>query len=151
MADRPNVIFILSDDQGPWAMGCAGNDEIETPNLDRLAATGMRFDNFFCASPVCSPARATLLTGRIPSQHGVHDWLAAGNTVAKYEPARSGELTEYLRGQPGYTDFLAGAGYRCFIVVRPRVMGCRGQPAVAGQHRRLEGTLSDICHRCLIV
>ena len=115
MADRPNVIFILSDDQGPWALGCAGNDEIETPHLDRLAATGMRFDNFFCASPVCSPARATLLTGRIPSQHGVHDWLAAGNTLAKYEPAREGQLIEYLKGQPGYTDFLAKAGYRCGI------------------------------------
>ncbi|MCF7855909.1 MAG: sulfatase-like hydrolase/transferase, partial [Candidatus Pacebacteria bacterium] len=60
-----NILFILSDDQGAWAMGCAGNNEIETPNLDRLAAAGMRFDNFFCASPVCSPARATLLTGRI--------------------------------------------------------------------------------------
>ena len=114
-AIRPNILFILSDDQGAWAMGCAGNDEIETPNLDRLAATGMRFENFFCASPVCSPARATLLTGRIPSQHGVHDWLAAGNTTAHYEPARNGELIEYLDGQTGYTDLLAAAGYQCGI------------------------------------
>ena len=75
----------------------------------------MRFDNFFCASPVCSPARATLLTGRIPSQHGIHDWIAAGNTTAKYEPARAGELVEYLRDQPGYTDILAEAGYACGI------------------------------------
>ena len=45
--ERPNIIFFLSDDQGPWAMGCAGNTEIRTPNLDRLAATGMRFENFF--------------------------------------------------------------------------------------------------------
>lgn len=112
---RPNVLFILSDDQGPWAMGCAGNPEIETPNLDRLAAEGLRFDNFFCASPVCSPARATLLTGRIPSQHGVHDWIAAGDTIAKYEPARNGELIEYLKGQTGYTDILSGSGYRCGI------------------------------------
>jgi arylsulfatase A-like enzyme len=110
-----NILFILSDDQGAWAMGCAGNDEIETPNLDRLAETGMRFENFFCASPVCSPARATLLTGRIPSQHGIHDWLAAGNTTAAYEPERNGELTEYLVGQPGYTDYLAAAGYDCGI------------------------------------
>ena len=110
-----NVLFILSDDQGPWAMGCAGNSEIETPNLDRLAATGMRFENFFCASPVCSPARATLLTGRIPSQHGVHDWIAAGDTIAKYEPARNGELIEYLKDQPGYTDLLSAAGYHCGI------------------------------------
>ena len=96
-------------------MGCAGNPEIETPNLDRLAATGIRFENFFCASPVCSPARATLLTGRIPSQHGVHDWIAAGDTIAKYEPTRNGELIEYLKDQTGYTDILAEAGYSCGI------------------------------------
>ncbi|MCB0063058.1 MAG: sulfatase-like hydrolase/transferase [Caldilineaceae bacterium] len=113
--NRPNILFIFSDDQGAWALGCAGNHEIETPNLDRLAATGMRFENFFCASPVCSPARATLLTGRIPSQHGVHDWLAAGNTTSQYEPARNGELIEYLQGQVGYTDLLAAAGYQCAL------------------------------------
>jgi arylsulfatase A-like enzyme len=113
MKRQPNIVLVLSDDQGPWAMGCAGNREISTPNLDRLAAAGMRFENFFCASPVCSPARATLLTGRIPSRHGVHDWLAAGNTTAKYEPAGNGRLIEYLRGIPGYTDHLAAAGYRC--------------------------------------
>ena len=111
----PNILFILSDDQGPWALRCAGNTEIDTPNLDRLAATGMRFENFFCSSPVCSPARATLLTGRIPSQHGVHDWLAAGNTTAKYEPAGNGQLAEYLKGQTGYTDVLSDSGYRCGI------------------------------------
>lgn len=115
LPDRPNILFILSDDQGAWALGCAGNREIETPHLDRLAAMGTRFENFFCASPVCSPARATLLTGRIPSQHGIHDWLAAGNTRAKYEPERDGELTEYLKGETGYTDLLAGAGYTCGI------------------------------------
>ena len=59
MPDRTNVVFILTDDQGPWAMGCAGNGEIRTPNLDRLAEQGTRFENFFCTSPVCSPARAT--------------------------------------------------------------------------------------------
>ena len=43
---RPNIVFILSDDQGAWAMGCAGNHDIRTPNLDRLAAGGVRFDEF---------------------------------------------------------------------------------------------------------
>lgn len=108
---QPNVLFILTDDQGPWAMGCAGNTEIVTPNLDRLAATGIRFDNCFCTSPVCSPARASLLTGRIPSQHGVHDWLASGNSPL--EPHRNGRLVEYLQGQRGYTEDLAEAGYTC--------------------------------------
>lgn len=103
--ERPNVLFILADDQGAWALGCAGNPEIRTPNLDRLAASGARLTRFYCASPVCSPARASLLTGRIPSQHGVHDWLRAGNVGA-------GALG-YLDGQRAYTEVLAEAGYEC--------------------------------------
>lgn len=104
-AKQPNVVFILSDDQGPWALGCAGNKEIQTPHLDRLAARGMRFENFFCTSPVCSPARASLLTGRIPSQHGVLDWLHEGETAER--------PIEYLAGQTAYTDILAAHGYTC--------------------------------------
>ena len=79
MSQHPNILFILTDDQGAWAMGCAGNHELKTPNLDRIAASGMRFENFFCVSPVCSPARASIYTGKIPSQHGIHDWLAKGH------------------------------------------------------------------------
>lgn len=112
-AKHTNIIVVLTDDQGYWAMGCAGNKEIRTPNLDRLAATGTRFDNFFCTSPVCSPARASILTGRIPSQHGVHDWLKAGNSTIEKE--RNGKLIEYLKGQPAYTDILAEHGYTCGI------------------------------------
>ena len=104
---KPNILVILSDDQGSWAMGCAGNPEIRTPNLDALAASGMRFENFFCTSPVCSPARASLLTGRIPSQHGIHDWIKEGNVGER--------ALEYLAGQPAYTDFLASQGYSCGI------------------------------------
>jgi arylsulfatase A-like enzyme len=111
--DRPNIIFILTDDQGAWAMGCAGNSEIRTPTLDRLAETGTRFENFFCTTPVCSPARASLLTGRIPSQHGVHDWLRAGNSTADHESPEQGALIEYLKDCRGYTDDLAAAGYEC--------------------------------------
>ncbi len=101
----PNIVVILTDDQGPWAMGCAGNPEIQTPNLDRLAASGIRFENFFCVSPVCSPARASLLTGRIPSQHGIHDWLLGG--------LGKDDAVDYLGGQTAYTEILAGHGYAC--------------------------------------
>jgi len=105
---RPNVLFILSDDQGPWAMHCAGNADIVTPTLDAIAASGVRFTDFFCASPVCSPARASLLTGDIPSRHGVHDWIRAGNTGA--------ERIDYLAGQTLITDVVGAAGYRCGLV-----------------------------------
>ena len=105
--DRPNVLFILSDDQGQWAAGCYGNPEIRTPNLDRIAATGMRFDSFFVATPVCSPSRATLFTGRIPSQHGVHDWLSGGNCGE--------DAIRFMKGQTAYTDVMAEHGIRCGI------------------------------------
>ena len=99
----PNVLVIMTDDQGPWAMGCAGTPELDTPTLDRIAAEGMRFSNFFCASPVCSPARATFLTGRMPSAHGVHDWLKV--TWCGRDRPR-----EYLDGLKGFTDHLAAPG-----------------------------------------
>ena len=103
--NRPNIVFILSDDQGPWAAGCYGNAEIRTPAIDRIAQTGMRFDNFFVATPVCSPSRATFLTGRIPSQHGVHDWIREGNV--------GDSAAAYLAGEVAYTDILADNGWVC--------------------------------------
>ncbi|GKX29366.1 arylsulfatase A family protein [Vallitalea longa] len=104
---KPNIIFILSDDQGAWAMRCAGNKEIYTPNLDELSNTGIRFDNFFCTSPVCSPARASILTGKIPSQHGVHDWLNEGKNEEN--------TREYMKEQLTYVDILKENGYNCGI------------------------------------
>ncbi|MGC9468572.1 MAG: sulfatase-like hydrolase/transferase [Anaerolineae bacterium] len=114
--ERPNIVFVLTDDQGHWAMGCAGNEEVQTPNLDRIAAMGMRFDDFFCASPVCSPARASILTGRIPSQHGVHDWIRKGNLDSERTPGSGwGDDREirYLQGLRTYTDVLSENGYVC--------------------------------------
>ena len=106
--NRPNIVFILSDDQGAWAMNCAGTPELKTPNLDRLADTGIRFENFFCASPVCSPARASILTGQIPSQHGVQDFLRAGNGV---NVDGDDKTIQYLEGRTTYTELLAENGY----------------------------------------
>lgn len=116
--ERPNVVAVLTDDQGYWALGSAGNPEVQTPNLDRIAALGMRFDNFFCASPVCSPARASILTGRMPSQHGVHDWLRKGNLKGEKTPGLGwgdDREIEYLKGMPAYTEALAASGYVCGI------------------------------------
>ncbi len=71
----PNVVFILIDDLG-WAdLGCYGSTFYETPNLDRLAAQGALFTNAYAASPVCSPTRASLLTGKYPSTVGVTQYI----------------------------------------------------------------------------
>lgn len=113
---RPNIIFILTDDQGAWALGAAGNQEVLTPNLDHLASEGIYCPNFFCASPVCSPARASILTGMTPSQHGVHDWIRSGNLPAEQCPKPFMDdiaAIEYLAGLSTYTQHLAQNGYVC--------------------------------------
>jgi len=71
----PNVVLIFSDNHPAWMMGCSGNPEAFTPNLDRLADGAVRFENAFCPNSLCSPCRASVLTGLMPSQHGVHTWL----------------------------------------------------------------------------
>ena len=113
----PNILIIMSDDQGPWAMNCAGTPELQTPTLDRLAREGLRFENFFCASPVCSPARASFLTGRIPSQHGIHDWISHGCLHDPQGRTWHGpeESIKYLHGMTAFTDVLSDNGYTCGI------------------------------------
>ena len=101
---RTNIVFILSDDQGVWAAGCYGNPEIRTPNIDRLAATGMRFENFFTTIPVCSASRASFLTGRMPSQHGVHDFVLGGANAGP-------DGISFLADEICYTDVLSEHGW----------------------------------------
>jgi arylsulfatase A-like enzyme len=74
---RPNVIFILIDDLGYGDLGCTGNKDVPTPNIDRLAAEGTLFTRFYVASPVCSPSRVAFTTGQYPARRGFHSYLAA--------------------------------------------------------------------------
>jgi|SaaInlStandDraft_1057018.scaffolds.fasta_scaffold25616_2 arylsulfatase A len=69
--EKPNFIIIFTDDQGYNDLGCFGSANIKTPNIDRMSSMGMRLTNFHVASPVCSPSRAALLTGRYPARSGV--------------------------------------------------------------------------------
>lgn len=69
---RPNILMILCDDLGYSDLGCYGNRVIQTPNLDKLASRGVRFTQFYVTSPVCSPTRAALMTGRYPQRFGIH-------------------------------------------------------------------------------
>lgn len=101
--DPPNMVVFLTDDHAQWALGCYGNAELQTPNIDFLAAEGMVFENACTPSPVCSPARASFFTGLLPSSHGVHDWL------------------DERVGHPGLHartigEVLQGCGYTCAMV-----------------------------------
>jgi arylsulfatase len=79
---KPNIIYILADDLGYGELGCYGQDKIETPNIDKLAETGMRFTNHYSGSAVCAPSRCNLLTGLHPGHaviRGNHEWGERGN------------------------------------------------------------------------
>lgn len=73
-ADRPHIVLVMADDQGWGDMAYNGHPHLKTPNFDKAAAAGLRFDRFYAAAPVCSPTRASVLTGRHPNRMGVFKW-----------------------------------------------------------------------------
>jgi arylsulfatase A-like enzyme len=99
---RPNIVFILADDLGTMDLGCYGSRFYETPNLDRLAARGMRFTQAYAACPVCSPTRASILTGKYPARVGVTDYI---NPPGNNQPAKWTRNTRLLPA--AYRDRLA--------------------------------------------
>lgn len=105
----PNLLLIQTDDHGQWALGCYGSREIRTPSLDHLAATGVRMCNAFTPSPMCSPGRASLWTGRIPSQHGLHNALAEHVPAVRSVRWLEGERTlAHIFREAGYVTGLSG-------------------------------------------
>ena len=73
MPSSQNVLLILSDEHRPDALGCAGHPHVQTPNLDSLAAEGVRFTNTYCSSPICVPSRASFATGQYIHEIGFWD------------------------------------------------------------------------------
>jgi arylsulfatase A-like enzyme len=111
---RPNIVLILADDLAAWMLGCYGNKEIRTPNIDTLARGGVRFLNHFVCTPICSASRATLFTGRVPRQHGIHDFLTA-QPIADPPQGQAAPPESFAR-EVMLSDVLSGAGYRCGYV-----------------------------------
>ncbi|QDU74385.1 Choline-sulfatase [Bremerella volcania] len=119
-AAKPNIVIVLTDDQAPWAFGSAVRSgqyrevpTAATPNLDRLASEGAVFRNFFCTTPVCSPARASFMTGRYASELGIPDFIPQpGHKL--YDPKHE------VRMDPDSTitiaELLKKAGYRTGLV-----------------------------------
>ena len=99
---KPNVILIVTDDQGVGDVAAYGADDIHTPNLDRIAASGVRFDQFYATASTCSPSRGSIMTGMIPQRAGV-----PGN-VQSYPRPPTGMPTERIT----IADMLKAEGYR---------------------------------------
>jgi choline-sulfatase len=103
-ASRPSVVIFMTDDHGAWATGTYGCTSIHTPNIDKLAATGVRFTNAFACTPVCSPSRMTYMTGTLPSTHHVQDWLVPEDS---FGPASR----RWLNGFRTFPEVLVANGY----------------------------------------
>ena len=110
IATRPNVVLIMTDNHGAWTLGCYGNQDIRTPRIDRMAREGTLFTQAYSSNPVCSPTRATYLTGLMPSQHGVHCFLVGGRLQTG--PAARNTLEEFT----SLPEILNDAGYACGLV-----------------------------------
>ncbi len=114
---KPNIVLILADDLGWNQVGCYGSDYYETPNIDRLASRGMRFTDAYAACPVCSPTRASLLTGKYPARLHITDFIAGGDPPPgaplehpdwqKYLPLEEVTIAEALKRE-GYATAAFG-------------------------------------------
>lgn len=102
---RPNILFMMTDDHVPRAMSCYGNRILKTPNFDRLAGEGCRFDNAFCTNSLCAPSRASVLTGTYSHINGIR-----GNSES------AGAIERIDRSLPTYPELLRKAGYRTAMI-----------------------------------
>jgi arylsulfatase A-like enzyme len=120
---KPNVLFILADDFGYTDLSCMGSQYYETPNIDRIAKSGMMFTDGYAACQVCSPSRASIMTGKFPARHGITDWIGEKSGEDWRSLGRQSQLlpAEYVHNLPseyvtlpealkegGYATFFAG-------------------------------------------
>lgn len=110
---RPNILLLMTDQQSASALSCAGNDDLSTPAVDSLAATGVRFERAYCTQPLCSPARASMFTGMMPSECGV--------------PFNGMSIPENLRDRE-LGNLLSAAGYECVYSGKWHIPGGTVEP-----------------------
>ena len=119
--ERPNIVFILADDLGYHDLSCMGSEYYETPNIDQIAKDGITFTNGYAACQVCSPSRASIMTGKFPARHGITDWLGAKTGEAWRDAKRYSQLLppDYVPHLPHEDLSLAEAfkenGYKTFF------------------------------------
>ncbi len=119
--EHPNIVFIVVDDLGYTDLSCMGSNYYETPNIDRIANGGMIFTNGYATCSVCSPSRASLLTGKFTARHGITDWIGAKSGVAWRKAKRYTKLlpADYVHHLPlEYTtlpEALKMHGYKTFF------------------------------------
>ena len=125
--NRPNLLYIHSDQHNPYVTGCYGDSLVDTPHLDALAARGVTLENTYCPSPICVPSRMSMLSGRYPHENAV--WT------------NSHMLDSSI---PTFAHAMGAGGYRPVLVGR---MHAVGPDQLHGYAERLvgDGCWCDVC------
>ncbi len=131
-AAKTNFVFILADDFGWRDLACYGNPYFSTPNLDRLATEGARFTNAYAACPVCSPTRASIMTGKYPVRTGVTDWIAGRPSHENGPIITPRTATELKLSETTIAERLKQAGYRSASIGKWHLGGEGFAPADQG-------------------
>ena len=116
LAAPPNVVLIVADDLGWRDLGCYGSTYHKTPHIDRMAKDGARFTEFYAACPVCSPTRASLLTGRYPQRMNITDWLPGRPDNPNQKLKRPAIESELPSGEVTLAEAFKNAGYATGII-----------------------------------
>jgi len=108
---KPNILFIMTDQQHAGMMSCAGNERLKTPHLDRLAAEGIRFERAYASNPVCAPSRISMATGMMPNRMGAEDNIKARD--ATVPPLIEENSMGKIMKRAGYDTFYGGKTHLC--------------------------------------
>lgn len=142
---RPNIVFILVDDMGWTGPACYGSDLHETPNIDRLAREGVRFEQAYAASPVCTPTRASILTGKSPARLNMTIWheAAVERLHSKGDKPLAPPITEPSLGleYKSLAEVLHDAGYQTAHVGKWHLGDAEHYPETQGFDANAGGTL----------
>lgn len=107
----PNVVLIVADDLGQRDLGCYGSTFHKTPNIDRMAKDGIRFTDFYAACPVCSPTRASIMTGKYPQRVGITDWIPGRKDLPEQRLKRPEMRNELALEEVTVAEALKARGY----------------------------------------
>ncbi len=138
-AEQPNVVLIVIDDLGQRDLGCYGSTFYQTPNIDKMAKDGLRFTDFYAACPVCSPTRASIMTGKYPQRVNITDWIPGREDMPDQRMKRPAIRNELPLEEVTIAEALKKRGYVTALIGKWHLGGSRlraGEAGLRREHRR---------------
>ena len=154
--DKPNIIFILADDMGYGDLSCYGNQYVKTPNIDRLAETGTRFNQCYAGSGISSPSRCALMTGKNTGNTRIRDNMCTAEGIAGIKINPNGDSTivrraNLLQQDTTIATVLSAAGYRTCLVNKWHLDGYEKEASTIADLMSSMGGLSLQCTVILLI